>query len=155
ACVEGGRAEARPLGLVPGGMETFVTPFVVRAARTTCLMPRGDRRGGISTAVAVSGSGTSSPQEGQGSLTTGGGGGSSCDRRVARLRGLAAGILAAFEEALVAETGGRVVVAAAAAAGGGGTATAAAAWFRGFEAESALAREGTAGGLADAENLSR
>ncbi|CAM9597598.1 unnamed protein product [Ectocarpus sp. 8 AP-2014] len=157
ACVEGGRAEARPLGLVPGGMETFVTPFVVRAGRTTCLMPRGDRRGGISMAVAVAVAGTSSPRQGQGSLATGGGGGggSSCDRRVARLRGLAAGVPAAFEEALVAEFGGRVVVATAAAAGGGGTAAAAAAWFRGFEAESALAREGTAGGLADAENLPR
>lgn len=45
---------------------------------------------------------------------------------------------------------GRVVDVAVVARGG-----AAAAMFRGFEVESAFAREGTAGGLADADNLPR
>lgn len=74
---------------------------------------------------------------------TGGGSG-----RVSRLRDLAAGVPAAFEEALMSGAGGG-------GGGAGGVVATAAVMFRAFEAESAMAREGTAGGLADAGNLPR
>ncbi|CAN0039916.1 unnamed protein product [Pylaiella littoralis] len=129
ACVGWGRAEARPLGLAPGGAEEFANPFVIRAGRTACLMPRGGA-GGSAACVLSPSSAATGRRRGDGG-------------RVSRLREIAAEVPAAFEEALLS------------GAGGGTRAGAGAAMFRGFDVESALAREGTAGGLEDADNFSR
>eukprot|EP00903_Cladosiphon_okamuranus_P013430 g12510.t1 len=137
ACVGWGRDEARPLGLVPGGADEFANPFVIRAGRTACLMPRAGRGGPAGAPLSAAVAGTT--------FSTGGGGDGG---RVSRLRELASGVPAAFEEALMSGAG-------VADGGVGGAGLTAAGMFRGFELESALAREGTAGGLADADGLAQ